>query len=76
MLRMSVVVLAEDEDRHQVQEKGYTQVVNAHGGLIQLKTHLHVGQSFLLSNPKNGHGNELPRGAHRGDRHGVLQHRF
>ena len=54
MLRMSVVVLAEDEDRHQVQEHGYTQVVNAHGGLLQIKTHLHVGQSFLLSNPKKG----------------------
>jgi len=54
MLRMSVVVLAEDEDRRQIQEKGYTQVVNAHGGLIQIRTHLHVGQSFLLSNPKVG----------------------
>ncbi len=54
MLRMSVTVLAEDEERHQIQEKGFTQVVNAHGGLLQLKTHLHVGQSFLLSNPKNG----------------------
>lgn len=54
MLRMSVVVLAEDEDRRQIQEKGYTQVVNAHGGLFQIRTHLHVGQSFLLSNPKNG----------------------
>ena len=54
MLRMTVVVLAEDEDRRQVQEQGFTQVVNAHGGLLQLKTHLHVGQSFLLSNPKTG----------------------
>lgn len=54
MLRMKVVVLAEDEDRRQVQEQGFTQVVNAHGGLLQLKTHLHVGQSFLLTNPKTG----------------------
>ena len=54
MLRMTVVVLAEDEDRRQVQEQGFTQVVNAHGGLLQLKTHLHVGQSFLLTNPKTG----------------------
>jgi PilZ domain len=54
MLRVAVVVLAENEDRHQVLEKGYTQVVNAHGGLVQIKSHLHVGQSFLLSNPKNG----------------------
>ena len=54
MLRMTVVVMAEDEDRHQVQEQGFTQVVNAHGGLLQLKTHIHVGQSFLLTNPKTG----------------------
>lgn len=54
MLRMGVVVLAEDENRQQVQESGFTQVVNAHGGLLQLRNHLHVGQSFLLTNPKNG----------------------
>ena len=54
MLRMGVVVLAEDERRQQVQESGFTQVVNAHGGLLQLRNHLHVGQSFLLTNPKNG----------------------
>ncbi len=54
MLRMSVMVLAEDEDRRQVQEQGFTQVVNAHGGLLQVRTHIHVGQSFLLTNPKTG----------------------
>ena len=54
MLRMTVVVLAEDEDRRQIQERGFSQVVNAHGGLLQLKTHLHVGQSFVLTNPKTG----------------------
>jgi hypothetical protein len=50
---MTVGIVAEDENRHQVQEEAETQVVNAHGGLIRLKTHLHVGQSFLLSNLKN-----------------------
>jgi PilZ domain len=54
MLRITVVVMAEDENRRQVQEHGFTQVVNAHGGLLQLKTHIHVGQSFLLTNPKTG----------------------
>ena len=53
MLRMSVVVLAEDEERKQIQEEAKTQVVNAHGGLLQMKSHLHVGQSFILSNPTN-----------------------
>lgn len=53
MLRMSVLVVAEDEDRKQIQEKAETQVVNAHGGLLKMKQHLHVGQSFMLGNPRN-----------------------
>ena len=53
VLQMSVRVLAEDEERRQIQEDAMTQVVNAHGGLLQMKSHLHVGQSFLLSNPRN-----------------------
>jgi hypothetical protein len=55
VLRMSVLVLAEDEERKQIQEKAETQVVNAHGGLLRVKHHLHVGQSFLLNNPSNNH---------------------
>jgi PilZ domain len=54
ILRMTVHVVAEDEDRKQIQEKAETQVVNAHGGLLRMRQHLHVGQSFLLSNPQNG----------------------
>jgi hypothetical protein len=53
MLRMSVLVFAEDEERKPVQEKAETQVVNAHGGLLKMKIHLHVGQSFLLNNPRS-----------------------
>jgi hypothetical protein len=53
MLRMGVLVVAEDEERKQIQEQAETQVVNAHGGLLKMKQHLHVGQSFLLSNPRN-----------------------
>jgi len=53
VLRMTVLVVAENEDRHQIQEKAETQVVNAHGGLLRMQQHLHVGQSFLLSNPRN-----------------------
>jgi hypothetical protein len=53
ILRISVVVVAEDEERKQLQERAETQVVNAHGGLLQMRSHLHVGQSFLLNNPRN-----------------------
>lgn len=54
VLRITVVVMAEDEDRKQIQERAETQVVNAHGGLLRMRQHLHVGQSFLLNNPQNG----------------------
>ena len=53
ILRIPVTVLAEDEERKQLQERAETQVVNAHGGLLQMRSHLHVGQSFLLNNPRN-----------------------
>lgn len=53
VLRIAVVVLAENEERNQIQERAETQVVNAHGGLLRMKEHLHVGQSFLLNNPGN-----------------------
>lgn len=53
VLRVGVVVLAENEERKQIQERAETQVVNAHGGLLRLREHLHVGQSFLLNNPGN-----------------------
>jgi hypothetical protein len=53
ILRMSVLVVAENEDRKQIEEKAETQVVNAHGGLLRMRQHLHVGQSFLLNNPQN-----------------------
>jgi hypothetical protein len=54
ILRMNLNVLAEDEERRQIQEQVHSQVVNAHGGLLQMKSHLHVGQPFLLTNPQNG----------------------
>ncbi len=54
VLRMSVLLVAEDEERKQIQEKAETQIVNAHGGLLRMRQHLHVGQSFHLTNPQNG----------------------
>jgi hypothetical protein len=54
VLRLPVLIVAEDEDRKQMQERAETQVVNAHGGLLRMRQHLHVGQSFLLNNPQNG----------------------
>jgi len=53
MLRMDVLVLAENEERKPIEERAETQAVNAHGGLMRMKGHLHVGQTFLLRNPQN-----------------------
>ena len=53
LLRMTVLLTAEDEERRQIHERAETQVVNAHGGLLRMKRHLHMGQSFLLNNPRN-----------------------
>lgn len=54
MLHMAVHVLAENEERRQIRVEAKTLVVNAHGGLMEMKEHLHVGQSFLLTNPAIG----------------------
>jgi len=48
MLRMTVLVTAEDENRRQIQEDAETQVVNAQGGAAPAH-----GAVFLLSNPRN-----------------------
>jgi hypothetical protein len=53
VLRMRVVVLAENQQREKIQVQAETQVVNAHGGLMRMREHLHVGQSFILNNPAN-----------------------
>jgi len=54
MLNMTVVVLAEDVERRKLREEAKTQVVNAHGGLLKMRSELHVGQPFLLNNPTTG----------------------
>ena len=51
VLRIAVNVVAENEERQKMRLQAETQVVNAHGGLMRMREHLHVGQSFVLSNP-------------------------
>ena len=53
MLQMRVTVMAEDIERNLRQEEALTQVVNAHGGLLKMKMHVHVGQPMRLLNPQN-----------------------
>jgi hypothetical protein len=53
MLRIRILVSAEDTARKRHQEEALTQVVNAHGGLMKMKMELHVGQPMMLLNPQN-----------------------
>ncbi len=53
MLRMKILVDAENIERKRQQEEAMTQVVNAHGGLMRMRMELHVGQPILLVNPQN-----------------------
>jgi len=53
MLRMRLLVIAEDAERKPQQLEGLTQVVNAHGGLMRFPLYLHVGQPLQLVNPQN-----------------------
>lgn len=53
MLQMRVKVIAEDTEHKPRQEEALTQVVNAHGGLLKMKMHVHVGQPMLLVNLRN-----------------------
>ena len=53
MLRIRILVSAEDIQHKRQQEEALTQVVNAHGGLMKMKMELHVGQPMKLLNPQN-----------------------
>ncbi len=53
MLRMRITVIAEDTTRKRQQFEALTQVVNAHGGLMRIKTELQLGQPMLLVNSQN-----------------------
>src|SRR6516165_4320761 len=52
LLRMTVLLTAADEERRHIHEHAETQVGNVHGGLLRMKRHLHMVQSFLLNNPR------------------------
>lgn len=53
MLQIPVTVRAESANRVPIKEETHTLVVNAHGGLLKLKTEVLAGQPLLLINPVN-----------------------
>lgn len=53
MLQMPVHIHLEAADGRLLRQDGFTQVVNAHGGLLEMETKLEPGQRMLLMNPKS-----------------------
>lgn len=54
MLQVAVTVLAETAEHKPIREETQTLVVNAHGGLLKLKTELYTGQPLTLLNTRSG----------------------
>ena len=54
LLQMRVVVVAELEEGQKFRLDAYTQVVNAHGGLLEMSMKVSKGQKLLLAIPTMG----------------------
>jgi hypothetical protein len=52
VLKMPVVVRVQTSAGERTDERAYTVVVNAHGGLLRLEMELTPGQTMNLANPK------------------------
>ena len=52
MLQVAVVVQARTGDGEEIREDTQTVVVNAHGGLLKLRTEIKAGQPIVLINAK------------------------
>src|SRR5258707_12142802 len=68
-LNMAVHVLAENEERQQIRVEGKTLGGNAHGGVVEMTSDLHMGQSFFLTKSATGGGRGCRVG--RGDELGM-----
>jgi hypothetical protein len=58
MLRVPVVLSVTAADGKVWREEAFTQVVNAHGGLLVTQTNMIVEQRFVLTNPRTGAARE------------------
>jgi hypothetical protein len=54
MLQMPVHVRLQTADGRLLRQDGFTQVVNAHGGLLEMESKPEPGQRMLLMNPNSG----------------------
>jgi hypothetical protein len=54
MLQVAVLVIGETPQGHQVRAEASTQVVNAHGGLLNAPFRMAAGQKITIVNPQSG----------------------
>ena len=54
MLQMPVHIHLKTADGRLLRQDGFTQAVNAHGGLLEMETKPEPGQRMLLRNPNSG----------------------
>ena len=54
MLQMPVHIHLKTADGRLLRQDGFTQAVNAHGGLLEMETKPEPGQRMLLMNPNSG----------------------
>lgn len=54
MLQMPVHIHLHMADGRLLRQDGFTLVVNAHGGLLEIETKPEAGQRMLLMNPRTG----------------------
>jgi hypothetical protein len=54
LLRVSVLIIAETSEGNRERAQAFTQVVNAHGGLLEAPFRMTAGQRLTLLNPQSG----------------------
>jgi hypothetical protein len=54
LLQVAVIVALETQEGNSVRAQGFTQVVNAHGGLMDVPFRMAEGQRLALINPQTG----------------------
>lgn len=54
LLQVAVFITAETPEGNRARVQAFTQVVNAHGGLLDAPFRMIVGQRLTLGNPKSG----------------------
>jgi hypothetical protein len=53
LLQVAVLVILETKEGHRVCSQGFTQIANAHGGLMEVPSRMIAAQRLTLVNPQS-----------------------